>query len=232
MLAVAIAVLASRRQTPSYESACITRFSVPQTAATGTSYFDVQQTVALGELARAERGPLFTDVARFSGISATTLGAETQISPGTLDTFFVVSVTDRSGKRATTLATDLCAELATQLRLQRASEQAADAADDHDQLVALETRRAELTAGGTSTYGAAAELQSINEAITVNLDEYGTTLALPSDYVIATRAFGASRVANSTLRRDLEFAAGATPLAWFLLILISESIRRPENAPT
>lgn len=226
IVAIVVAVLASGRHPTRYQASCLTRFSVPLTAATGTNYFDVQETVALGELARAQRGPLFVNASRGSGVTPTSLAARTQIVPGPLDTYFGVSVTDGRPVRAAVLATALCAELATQLSDQRDAERAVNALQIRDQLVALENRRVSLAAAITPGAPPTPEIQALDAAIVENRAQYGRTLALPRDFVTSTQAVGSSRVAASALRRNLQVAAGAVPLTWFLLIMIGESTRR------
>lgn len=228
VLALVIAVGVSLHHATQYQGRCITRFGVPLTSATGTNYFDVQQTVAAGELARAERGPLFVNAARATGLSATTLAGETTITPGPLDTYFQVSVTDRRAGRAADSATELCKELGAALSSQRSEERAADAKQVHTQLEALFSQRAQLPPGSTGLPPSSGG-SSIDNATQAALQHLGQTLALPNDLVATTRSGPAQRESSARLRRNLEVAAGAIPLTWFLLVLLGESVRRPER---
>lgn len=226
LVAVVVAVVAGRQTAKTYSSSCLVRFSLPLTAATGTNYFDVNQTVALNELDRAVRGSTYAQAAKLARTDAS-LASRTHIQPGTRGSFFTVTVTNTRAGQAGVEAGAVCTTLRDQLIRQRAAQRDAEAARLNAQLVDLRTQRDSLAGSNRRTSVENAELQAVDTAYNQNLAQLAATLAAPADIVTSTATSAPADASPDDLGRNVRIALAAVPLTCFLLlVLFQQSSRR------
>lgn len=233
-IAVIVAVVAARQADTSYTSTCLVRFSLPLTSGTGTSYFDVNQTVAGNELDRALRGPVYVQAASAAGTDPAGLAARTSIQPGTRVAYFAVTITNKNAQRSKTEAGAVCDALRGQLIHQRAAQRDAEASQLDAQLVDLANRRELLRTTPDRSDVDNLELTSVDTAYAANLNALATTLARPADVISSTAAGDPVATSSDNTAQNLRVAAGAIPLTCFLVFVIAEqsSKRRTAKAVT
>ena len=232
VLAVTVAIVAGRRSDAEFDSTCLVRFSLPLTSGTGTNYFDVNQTVALNELFRALRGPIYVQASQATGVAPATLAGRTKITPGARSTFFNVTVRNASSAKSAAEAGAVCTSLRDLLIRQRAAQRDAETARLQTQLVALGTRRDELVALRAPSEAETSELTALDAAYKANVALVAVTLARSADIVTSTAVSEPTEISADSTAQNLRIALAAVPLTCFLVIVVAEqgSKRRTANA--
>lgn len=226
--ALLTAVIADKATKVNYISTCVVRMTLPVTAAAGSGYFDLNEAIADTELVRVQRGPMFAEAARATGVDAASLAGNTVISLGPRGYFALVSVRDASAQRSPILTDAVCTQTVADLKTQRTGERAADADRQRAQLAGLlqDMDRLNAVPAAQRTTVQNSQLAADQQAVKTDEAVLANTLAAPPELIeVADAASPAVPDDPPSLSRNLLVAGAASLLGVFLIVIVGEVVR-------
>jgi hypothetical protein len=213
-----------------YQSSCQFQLALPSTATQPSSdilVFNRRQ--AVDELEQAGLGPVFTNAAKTSGISAGELSVDSSVGVAS-DSSFNLTTSTRDPALAVRMANALCTAYVGELRTLMGSSVNSEASGLRDEIDNLEGQLdASVHKYGIHTTGAVNVNQVALENAISRARQYLTFTISQPPYAISVLAPAigwTSRSTKPSASKSLIVAAAAGLLLSFLLILAVESLRR------